>query len=313
MPNIPVAMKEWLNLLGWLFSITTVLGNGFLVFLIAQRRRLHSSSNWLILSLAVADFLVGVSVFPTGYLCFASKTCNLRVYMAFYWFFLHSSATNLCVLTWDRYTAIVHPFKYITSMTARRTGIVIFLSWFIPLVISLYLILGMYATDSLTAWKILRLTGVSAFDILVCMLVLYGVARILFVARAKAKQESTVGSILKNLEESTDMDEQQNPASTEPLSTQTCKKQNAALFLIAIATFFLGCHAGINYLVLYIMFSSHVSDIAGQILTILLILNSAANPLVYAFLKTDIKSELEQLVSRRKHWRRFSRQCDSEV
>ena len=232
--------------------------------------------------------------------------------MAFYWFFLHSSATNLCVLTWDRYTAIVHPFKYITSMTARRTGIVILLAWFIPLSISLYLVLGMYATDSLTAWKILRLTGVSAFDILVCTLLLYGVARILFVARAKAKQESIVGSILTKLEESTDLGDQRNSSSTESVLTKRCKKHNAALFLIAIVTFFLGCHVGINYLILFIMFSSHVPEINGQILTLLLIINSAANPLVYALLKTDIKSELDQLVSRVKQ-RQFSRQYDSEV
>ena len=91
---------------------------------------------------------------------------NLRVHMAFFWFFLHSSVTNLCTLTWDRYIAIVHPFKYNTTMTKRRPGMVILMAWLIPFAISLLLC---------TAMKVLRLAGVTAFDIVSCVLLFYAV------------------------------------------------------------------------------------------------------------------------------------------
>ena len=50
----------------------------------------------------------------------------------------------------------------------------------------------------------------------------------------------------------------------------------------------------------YMTFSCHnLYDKAGLILVLFLILNSAVNPLVYAFLKKDIKKEIYKLVCRR--------------
>ena len=137
-------MENFLNSIGWLLSIVTATGNGFVIFVIAKNRRLYSSANLFVLSLAVADFGVGIAVFPSSFFCTDySMACNLRVYVAFFWFFLHSSVTNLCTLTWDRYIAIVHPLRYITSMTKRRPGMVILTAWLISFAISLSLFLGM--------------------------------------------------------------------------------------------------------------------------------------------------------------------------
>lgn len=292
-------MEVWFNFLGWLLSILTVLGNGFVVVFITRRRRLHSSANWFVLSLAVADCAVGITVFPIGYLC-SSITCDSKVYMAFFWFFLHSSATNLCALTWNRYTAIVHPYRYITCMSSRRPGIMILIAWFIPLVISLSMALGMYITNSLTVWKILRLIGVSAFDILACVLLTYGVVRILYVAWKKAKEDSAM-EITRRRFDSLELQEKQNQlSSTESIIPCRRKKHGTALFLIAIVTFFLICHVGINYLVLRIAFTHDASMIESRILTFLLTINSAVNPLVYALLKPDIKSELKKLFRKQK-------------
>ena len=152
-------MESLLNLFGWILSILTAAGNGFVIFLVAKSRRLHSSANWFVLSLAVADFIVGIAVFPSSY--FYNKysvACNSRVYMAFFWFFLHSSVTNRCTLTLDRYIAIVHPLKYNISMTERRPAMVILLAWLIPFAISLSLLVGVYATTSDTGLNVIRLT-----------------------------------------------------------------------------------------------------------------------------------------------------------
>ena len=55
----------------------------------------------------------------------------------------------------------------------------------------------------------------------------------------------------------------------------------------------------VNYIVLCITFSCHnFSNKAGQILILLLVLNSSVNPLVYAFLKKDIKMEINKLICR---------------
>ena len=238
-------METLLDSIGWLLSIATALGNGVVVFLVAKNRRLHSAqANKFVLSLAVADFGVGIAVFPSTYFFnHCSMACNSRVYKAFFWFLLHSSVTNLCTLTWDRYTAIVHPLKYNTSMTVRRPGRVILIAWLIPLAISLSYFVGLCASASNTVHSILQLTCVSAFDIISCALLLYTVVRILVVARAQSRKEAEETTI--------ELQIQFSHASTDNAnSRRRRKKRSTAPFIIAIVAFFLVCYVVVNCLVL---------------------------------------------------------------
>jgi len=286
-------MESLLISIGWILSIITAAGNGFVIILVAKNRHLQSSANKFVLSLAVADFGVGIAVFPSSYFCNYSTACDLiflNVQKAFFWFFLHSSVTNLCSLTLDRYIAIVHPFKYNNSMTKRRPGIVILIAWLIPFAISLSLLVGLNATTSYTAHSILQLTGVSAFDIISCVLLFYTVVRILVVARAQSHKQAEENAI--------ELQVQFNHSSTDDAtSRRRRKKHKTAFFIIAIVAFFLGCYVVVNYLTFCMTFSCHsVPDKAGLILSLFLILNSSVNPLVYAFLKKDIKLEIKKLI-----------------
>ena len=235
-------MEGWLTIFGWLFSVVTSIGNGFVIGVVAKNRRLHSPANWLVVSLAIADLGVGIVIFPSSYVCINMLPCNGRVHMGAFWFFVHSSVTNLCILTWDRYTAIVHPFKYITSIPARHPKRIILIAWLIPLMISLTLVLGMYATSSLTVMKFLRLTGVSLFDILTCALLLYAVVRIVAVVRAQSLQDSAMKSLKRDLVVSLQLQAQEIQTSIEAAAPRGGKKFNSSRFIIAIVVFFLGCH-----------------------------------------------------------------------
>ena len=284
-------MENWFNVIGWLLSVLTATGNGFVVILIAKTRRLHSSANWFILSLAVADFGVGIAVYPAGYFCHNSiMTCNTKVYMAFFWFFLHASVSNVCTLTWDRYVAIVHPFKYNTSMTKRRPGVVILIAWLIPFAISLSLFVGLYATNSKTAWKVFRTIGVSAFDIVSCVLLFCAVVRILVSARAQSHQVREIELQLQcNFS---------SPEAGTPRRRRTPRRTPTARFIIALVGFFLGCYVIVNFLVLCVTFSCPVpEEEVGHIVTSLLVLNSAVNPVAYALLKRDVKREIGLFIS----------------
>ena len=65
------------------------------------------------------------------------------------------------------YNAIFNPFKYNIVTTKRHRSIVILTTKLIfPLAILLTLLVGMFATESKTVLKMLRVTGVSAFDII---------------------------------------------------------------------------------------------------------------------------------------------------
>ena len=279
-------MEKWLTLFGWFLSVATVAGNGCLIILIAKSRRLHTSSNWLVLSLAVADLGVGFVVFPLGYMC-RPRICNMSLYTGSHWFFLHSSVTNLCILTWDRFTAIVHPFRYHTSMTARRTLLVIALAWCVSFLIALYLVLGLFITNSPTILKVIRLTGVPAFDLLGCILLFYSVVRILGV---KAKHKAAVKFEQRQL--------QHNHSPNESsVRNRRRHSANAATFIIAIVLFFLGCYLITSFIIFCIAFSCVSLPIEVNFVTLLLLTgNSTINPLVYAFFKKDVKRELKTVI-----------------
>ena len=195
--------------------------------------------------------------------------------MAFFWFFRHSSVTNLCSLTWDRYIAIVHPLKYNISMTVRHPRVVILAAWLIPFAISLSLFVGMYVTNSKTAWKVLRLTGVSVFDIVSCALLFYAVVRILVAARTQSHQVCEI-----------ELQLQCNFSSTEAGTSRRRRTPNTVRFIIALVVFFLACYVIVNFSVLCQIFSCPVSGKkVGHVVTCLLVLNSAVNPGLRAFEK----------------------------
>ena len=154
-----------------------------------------------------------------------------------YWFLVHSSVANLCILTWDRYTAILHPLRYNTSIILRRPGRIILLAWLIPLLISLYLVLGMFAANSDTVLKVLRLTGVSGFDILCSTPFVYAVVRILAVICAQSLQNSAMESLRKQLQTSLKRASLKTAASRRPGR----RKHSSAPFIIALVVFFLAC------------------------------------------------------------------------
>ena len=131
-------MENWFWILGWILSILTITGNGFIIFLVSSKRQLRTKTNAFIVSLAVADFCVGASVVPSLFFCdIASQGCNwpaarLQWKNLIRWLFGYASMMNLCSLVLDRYIAVVKPLKYLTFVTGRRVIQVIFVSWVLP-------------------------------------------------------------------------------------------------------------------------------------------------------------------------------------
>ncbi|CAH3184724.1 unnamed protein product [Porites lobata] len=127
-------METWFWILGWFLSFLTIIGNGFTIFLVCNRRNLRTKTNAFIVSLAVADFCVGLSVIPSLFFCDITNTCHWPDYW-FSWVNIirlllsYTSALNLCGLVLDRFIAIVYLLKYITLMTRKSAlimmGIVI--------------------------------------------------------------------------------------------------------------------------------------------------------------------------------------------
>ncbi|EDO30943.1 predicted protein, partial [Nematostella vectensis] len=107
------------------------------LYAVMLRRRLRMTRNWLILSLATADLLIGLFVIPCYYLCNFHVTCNWSVLIAVYNFLLYASVTNVCLITADRFIAVVHPYRYASLMATSSVHALTAVAWVLPMVVCL--------------------------------------------------------------------------------------------------------------------------------------------------------------------------------
>ena len=88
-------METWFWILGWVLSFLTILGNGITIFLVCSRGNLRTKTNAFIVSLAVADFFVGLIVIPSLFFCDIANTCDRRPQLFIGLLFSNTSAAKL--------------------------------------------------------------------------------------------------------------------------------------------------------------------------------------------------------------------------
>ena len=125
-----------------LLSVTALAGNAFVIAAMWKDplKTLRSSpTNFILLSLAVADLLVGLVLTPGAGVWYLRLAMNenpwdslLLVFLST-GFFLVVSAGHMLLLTIDRYFALTKPLKHRTIVSKRRVAIASLFIWAICL------------------------------------------------------------------------------------------------------------------------------------------------------------------------------------
>ncbi|XP_006806701.2 trace amine-associated receptor 13c-like [Neolamprologus brichardi] len=118
-------------------SLLTVILNLLVIISISHFRQLHTPTNFLLLSLAVADFFVGFLMFfqivlIDGCWFLGDIMCTLYQYLAF--IITSASIGTMVIISADRYLAICYPLHYSTKITQQRINICISLCWFFSVI-----------------------------------------------------------------------------------------------------------------------------------------------------------------------------------
>uniref|UniRef100_A0A3B4DFM8 5-hydroxytryptamine receptor 4 n=1 Tax=Pygocentrus nattereri TaxID=42514 RepID=A0A3B4DFM8_PYGNA len=119
----------------------TVVGNLLVVLAIAYFKQLQSHTNSFVMSLAVADFLVGLVVMPysmvrtiEGCWHFGATFCQLHSSLDV--MLCTASIFHLSCIAFDRYYAVCNPLVYTFKMSRSRVALLIVVCWAVPLLIS---------------------------------------------------------------------------------------------------------------------------------------------------------------------------------
>lgn len=279
-------MHEWFWIIGWFPTILAVAGNTIVIWLVATRRRLRTTANWFVMSLAVADLCIGLFLFPTLFTCktrwVLCTSQHEHVISTCLSFFLHASVANLCAMTTDRYIAIALPLKYIIYMTRKRSIQMIAAAWIFPAVVwTLYRAFIIHFGASTTVFA-LNVLIQSVLEILPVVLLTLATIHMFVIVRKHKKEISTLLADLRYNRHTSD---------DRPRLFRRIPEASSTTVVGVVVFIFVLCYCVENYF----SFCKICPLILVDVVLLFLLINAAANPLAYAFLKKDIKRELERL------------------
>lgn len=273
-------MEAWFWILGWSLCVLTIFGNGFIIFLVCSTRHLRTKTNAFVVSLAVADFLVGLNAVPSLFFCKMAHWCDsphawLSWVHVIRWLFSYTSVMNVCSLVLDRYIAIVKPLKYLTFMTRSHVIQIISLSWAVPVVFHILLVASIIFSISIFfpifLWVIMIL-----FEFLPCVMLILCFASML---RVIWKHDRAARTFTKQL-------------SFNHRVVLKTHERSAVKMMAVVISLFLLCYA--VHLRCSFLSVLNVRNLCNDrnYKVPMLVLNSAVNPVAYAFFKRDIKKDI---------------------
>ncbi|XP_078030334.1 trace amine-associated receptor 13c-like [Epinephelus lanceolatus] len=116
----------------YFISLFTMTLNLLVIISISHFKQLHTPTNFLLLSLAVSDFFVGLLMFFQIMLtdgCWFLGDLMCVIYYVLNFIVTSSTVGTMVLISVDRYVAICDPLLYSTKVTVRRVRICVCLCW----------------------------------------------------------------------------------------------------------------------------------------------------------------------------------------
>ncbi|XP_042282718.1 trace amine-associated receptor 6-like [Thunnus maccoyii] len=274
-------------------SLLTAALNLLVIISISHLRQLHTSTNLLLLSLAVSDFLVGLLVIPVEILL--TETCWILgdIMCALYYvlpiIIISASVGNMVLISVDRYVAICDPLHYPTKVTKKIVIICICLCWICSVFYSIILLYdnlkqpGRY--NSCYGECVVNITG--AVDLALgfiipisVIIVLYMRVFVVAVSQARAMRSGIAAVSLQHSVKITVMKSEIKAARTLGIVI--------VVFLMCFSPYYCVSLTGQDIL---------VRSTTEAFMIFLMYFNSCLNPVIYAFFYPWFKKAVKLIVT----------------
>ncbi|XP_055086733.1 trace amine-associated receptor 7e-like [Periophthalmus magnuspinnatus] len=270
-----------------LMTIAIILLNLLVIVSIAHFRQLHSASNFILLSLAVSDFLVGLVVSPfVNYIMIACWYFG-EILCAFFYvvtcIVLCASVGTIVLISIDRYIAISDPLRYSTKMNSKTVNISISICWMNALLYSVFVMfenwlnLGAYKSCHgecvISFLKEVDLIWAFVLPIAI-IIILYFQVFLVVVSQSRAMRSHVAAVNYKN---------------TKKSETKAAKNLGLVVLVYVLC-----------YCPYYCVAYSDTLAIASPVQTFiffLLFINSALNPLIYTMIYPWFRKSIKLIVT----------------
>ncbi|XP_066506563.1 trace amine-associated receptor 13c-like [Hoplias malabaricus] len=276
-------------------SVCTVFLNLLVIISISHFKQLHTPTNLIILSLSVADLLVGLVNMPVDLStlidsCWYLGTLACYIYQIISFVSTQASLYSVILIAVDRYIAITDPLQYSSQITIHKTLLSILLGWSFCLC---YIIMVYYFNDNFLqsqlsticygvcilivndSWTIIDLV-VSFLAPCCFILILYSVIFKVAIHQAKAIRAVTNGA-----------------SKTHGTRESRASEIKAAKKLGTVVFVFLACW--IPYYICVCSVSVNLKFWA--VLIWILDINSFINPLMYAIFYSWFRTSVKNIVT----------------
>ncbi|XP_059401397.1 trace amine-associated receptor 13c-like [Carassius carassius] len=275
-----------------LLSAWTVFLNLLVIISISHFKKLHTPTNLLILSLAVADMLVGLIVMPIEATrlietCWYFGDTFCRLFLTIMGLLFSASLGNLVLIAIDRFVAVCHPLLYPQKITTTKTLIIVSLCWFCSSAYNTAIVTSIshkkYAcygecTIMITSdWTVIDLF----FSFLIpCTIIITLYLRIFYVAHQQVKVINSLVKCGKHVNDG---------------FVKRKSERKAALTLGIIVTIYLVCW--IPFFILSLTGNTGMASTTAYILLWILYINSGLNPLIYALFYPWFKMSVKHILT----------------
>ncbi|XP_036815260.1 trace amine-associated receptor 13c-like [Oncorhynchus mykiss] len=277
-----------------LISAVTVFLNLLVIISISHFKQLHTTTNLLLLSLAVADLLVGLIVIPVTTVAimescwgFGQYFCVFHIYMACLCTSL--SLGSLVLISIDRYVAVCDPLLYHSKITITRMICCISISWWCCTIYNAVIITDIVNVQVpsrclkecfiVEGYMWGKIMDIVITMVVPCSIIITLYMKIFVVARSQARKVFS-----------------KEAARVSGVKTvQANKSERKAAKTLSIVVF--------NYLICWIpslfgfFFLSFLSDNLSLFIRFLPLVNSLINPIIYALFYPWFKVTAKHILS----------------
>ena len=282
----------WFWISGWFFVALAAAGNCMVIYLVVKTPSLQTNANWFVLSLAVADMCVALTLFPLfgrNFLGLTFDTTHAGAFFKISSTFLYCSNANLFAMIMDRYIAVTRPLRYVELITKKVIFRLIAAAWVTPfLLFSLPAIFTYNHNQGYTMF--VEVSSIIIFQIFPLVAFVAVTYHLLYFANKLAREtRKMVTQVRFNHAD----DEVNVPQARDPYGSR--KRRRTAMILLIITAFNITYLGGNYHCICFLTKVCPFEGTIDQIFQLALMANSAVNPIVYPFLKTDFRKELRKM------------------